>query len=189
MADRVVFRLWTITDYEKEEQFLKDQHRKGWKFTRYLIPGFYLFDRCEPGEVVYRVDFDNAAEREKSEYLQMYRDYGWEYVSEANRFRFFRKPADSTEKKENEIFSDDESKLEMIDRIFRRRMIPFLCVFLFCLLPQLFIQYMMWLEYGRIAQKVLTVIFCVLFVLYMWLFIHCGRGIRRLKRKYKKCGP
>lgn len=65
MADRVVFRLWTITDYEKEEQFLKDQHRKGWKFTRYLIPGFYLFDRCEPGEVVYRVDFDNAAERER----------------------------------------------------------------------------------------------------------------------------
>ena len=33
------------------------------------------------------------------------------------------------------------------------------------------------------------VIFCALFVLYMWLFIHCGRGIRRLKRKYKKFGP
>lgn len=60
MADRVAFRFWTITDYDKEEEFLREQHREGWRFKKYLIPGFYLFDRCRPEDVVYRVDFDHA---------------------------------------------------------------------------------------------------------------------------------
>ncbi len=186
MADRVAFRSWTITDYDKEEEFLREQHREGWRFKKYLIPGFYLFDRCRPEDVVYRVDFDHAQKGEKSEYLQMYRDYGWEYIFEVNGFSFFRKPADGMEEKETEIFSDDESRLEMVSRIFRRRMIPLLCVFLCFLLPQFFIQCMLWMEDGPAASMVLTIIFGVLFVLYVGLFIHCGRGIRRLRRKYKK---
>jgi len=185
MADRILFRFWTITDYEEEEQFLREQHREGWRLKRYFLPGFYLFDRCTPEDVVYRLDFDQAVRGEKTGYLQMYYDYGWEYLFEVNGFSYFRKPAGSMEE-DTEIFSDNESRLEMVQRIFKRRMIPLLCVFLCCLVPQLFIQYFCWMEWGHVSSKALTVIFGVLFVLYMGLFIHCGIGIRRLKEKYEK---
>ena len=77
MADRVRFRFWTITDYEEEEQFLREQHREGWRLKRYFLPGFYLFDRCTPEDVVYRLDFDQAVKGEKMGYLKMYQDYVW----------------------------------------------------------------------------------------------------------------
>lgn len=185
MADRVRFRFWTITDYEEEEQFLREQHREGWRFKRYVLPGFYLFDRCTPEDMVYRLDFDQAVKGEKMGYLKMYQDYGWEYLFDVNSFSYFRKPAEGLDK-ETEIFSDNDSRLEMVRRIFWRRMMPLLCVFLCCLVPQLFAQYVRWREYGDMGAKVLSIIFDVLFVLYVWLFIHCGRGIHRLRKKYQK---
>lgn len=184
MEGKVLFRFWTITDYEKEEQFLSEQHREGWKIRRYILPGFYTFEKCTPQEMIYRLDFDQAEKGEKAEYLQMYRDYGWEYLFDVNNFSYFRKPAGSAE--ENmEIFSDNKSRLEMVQRIFTRRMVPLMIVFLCCLLPQLFIQTINFATKGYLASKVLAVVFAVLFAAYVYLFIHCGIGIRRLKKKYE----
>lgn len=184
MADRVLFRFWTITDYEKEEQFLREQHKAGWKIRRYLLPGFYLFDQCIPEDMVYRLDFEQASKYERTEYFQMYRDYGWEYLFDVNGFSYFCKPAASAQDS-LEIFSDNESRLEMVERIFKRRMIPLLIVFLCCLMPQLILQSFNWFEKGYAGSKELFVIFFVLFVMYVLLFIHCGIGIRRLRRKYR----
>ncbi len=186
MADKISFHFWTITDYEKEEQFLRDQHREGWSLRRYLLLGFYLFDRCEPRDMVYRLDFDQAAKWEKTEYLKMYRDYGWEYLFEVNGFSYFRKPSDGAEDEDIEIFSDNESRLEMVRRIFRRRMVPLLCIFLCGVIPQLFIQSFLWTKDGYVASKVLTITYLILFVMYIYLFVYCGIGIRRLKQKYEK---
>ena len=187
MADKVLFRLWTITDYEEEEQFLREQHREGWRFRRYFLPGFYIFDRCRPEDVVYRLDFDQAVKGEKEQYLQMYRDYGWEYLFDVNGFSYFRKRADSVGE-DMEIFSDNESRFEMVTRIFKKRLIPLLIIFLCVLVPQLFLQSANWMEKGYMGAKTLTIIFIVLFIAYVCLFIHCGKGISRLKRKYgNKC--
>ncbi len=185
MADRVLFRFWTITDYEEEEEFLREQHREGWKLKKYWLPGFYFFDRCNPEDVVYRLDFEQAAQDEKSEYLQLYHDYGWEYLFDVNGFSYFKKPADIMEG-DLEIFSDNESRLEMVRRIFRRRMIPLLIIFLCCVIPQLVIQSVNWIDRGYVGAKGMTIIFLVLFAAYLCLFIHCGRGIRRLEAKYKR---
>ena len=185
MADRIMFRFWTITDYEKEERFLTEQHRGGWKIKRYVLPGFYLFDRCIPEDVVYRLDFDQAVRGEKLGYLQMYHDFGWEYLFDVNGFSYFRRPAGDLEE-DMEIFSDTASSREKEQRSYKRRRRPLLCIFLCCLVPQLFIQYFSWMEWGHVSSKVLTIIFCVLFVIYLCLFIHCGIGIRRLKEKYEK---
>lgn len=184
MTGKVLFRFLTITDYEIEEQFLMQQQKEGWKLRKYILPGFYFFDRCRPEDVVYRLDFGQAEKGEKSEYLQIYRDYGWEYLFDVNGFNYFRKPADSLEE-ELEIFSDNESRIAMVERIFRQRMIPLLCIFLGCLVPQLFIYSFNWLEKGYASAKGFTIIFFMLFAAYALLFIHCGKGIRSLKRKYR----
>ena len=160
MADKIMFRFWTITDYEEEEEFLRQQHREGWMFRKYWIPGFYFFDKCSPEDVVYRLDFDQAAKGEKAAYLQMYRDYGWEYLLDVNGFSYFRKSAkDLEENGDTEIFSDNESRLEMVKRIFRRRMLPLLAIFLCCVVPQLMIQSGLWLDGGYASSKVMTIIF------------------------------
>lgn len=184
MADKVLFRLLTVTDYEEEERFLREEHKKGWKLRRYILPGFYVFDKCRPEDVVYRLDFEQAGKEDRPGYLQLYRDYGWEYFLTVNGFSYFRKPADFVDtEEETEIFSDNASKLDMIMKVFKWKMVPLMVVFLCCLLPQLVMQYSRWRE-GDPDGKLFTVIFFILFLVYVVLFIHCGRGILRLRKKY-----
>ena len=184
MADRVLFRFMTVTDYEEEEKFLSEQHKEGWKLCKYWLPGIYFFDKCVPEDVVYRLDFEQAEKSEKTEYLQLYNDYGWEYLFDVNGFSYFRKRAGS-EERELEIFSDNESRIEMVERVFRRRMIPLLIVFFTCVVPQLVIQFFNW-QGGNTSAKGFVIFFTVFFFLYLYLFIHCGQKIRWLKRKYMK---
>ena len=132
MADKISFHFWTITDYEKEEQFLRDQHREGWSLRRYLLPGFYLFDRCEPRDTVYRLDFGQAAKWEKTEYLKMYRDYGWEYLFEVNGFSYFRKPSDGAEDEDIEIFSDKLAICPFGNNISKQNFVPAIVWLNFC---------------------------------------------------------
>lgn len=185
MADRVLLRFMTVTDYEEEEQFLSEQHKEGWKLCKYWLPGIYFFDECVPENVVYRLDFEQAEKNGKAEYLQLYYDYGWEYLFDVNGFSYFRKRAGS-EEGELEIFSDNESRIEMVDRVFKRRMIPLLIVFFSCVVPQLVIQFLNWKERGDAAAKGFVIVFTMFFCLYLYMFIHCGLKIRWLKRKYMK---
>ncbi len=184
MESKRLFRIWTITDYEEEEEFLREQHNQGWKLVKYTLPGFYTFEQCEPEDMVYRLDFCQARGSNKPEYLQMYKDYGWEYMFDVNSWSYFRKPVSETEG-DIEIFSDNESRLELIDRVLKFRLMPLVVVFLCCLVPQLCMQSARWAGGDRTGMG-FAIFFGVMFLLYLCLFIHCGRGYRRLKEKYSK---
>lgn len=63
MNDRkTVIRFFTIADYEEEEVWLHDQHKNGWKFLKMIPPCFYIFEKCVPDDVVYRLDYKNNTE-------------------------------------------------------------------------------------------------------------------------------
>ena len=89
---RTIVRFFTIADYEEEEIWLREQHRNGRKLVRVIPPCFYVFEDCEPQEVVYRLDYKNS--RQTEEYMQMVRDFGWEYFTQCVGWLYFRKPAD-----------------------------------------------------------------------------------------------
>lgn len=57
------FRFFTVAEWEKEEAYLSQRHREGWRFTGVRLPGVYGFERCEPQEVVYRLDYNPKAAR------------------------------------------------------------------------------------------------------------------------------
>ena len=76
-------RIFTIADYEEEEVWLREQHRQGWKLVNTNLPVFYHFVKCEPEDVVYRLDYKNS--EEDGNYMQMFQDYGWEYFNSCNR--------------------------------------------------------------------------------------------------------
>lgn len=105
---KTVVRFFTIADYEKEEIWLHNQHMNGWKLVKMIPPCFFIFEKCTPAEVAYRLDYKNNSET--SNYFQIFRDYGWEYIGRCVGWLYFRKPSTEVDsERDGEIFSDNES--------------------------------------------------------------------------------
>ena len=121
-------RFFSIPEWKKEEEYLREKHKMGWKFVRVAYPGIYYFEKCTPEDVVYQLDYNQEGIEGKGEYVQMFRDCGWEYLMDYAGYSYFRKPV-AEMKQEEEIFCDNESRLEMIRRVFRGRIIPLIVIF------------------------------------------------------------
>jgi hypothetical protein len=179
---KTLFRFFTLFEYEEEEAFLENQHKNGWKVTGYKLPGFYKFEKCEPEEVTYRIDFTNENGAKNSEYRQMFADNGWEFLWSVNGFSIFRKVLSSVNESNNEIFTDNASKLQMLQKIHQRRLLPLITIFLCAVLPN-FVKGING-EFGRSGSELsLTVIFGIMFILYTYVFIKSFVKIKKLKEK------
>ena len=130
------FKYFTIFEYEKEEKYLREMHKDGWKFVKVTGFGRYHFEKCTPEDVVYQLDYNQDGIKNKDEYLQMFSDCGWEHLQEYAGYSYFRKPASEMQDDEG-IFCDEESKLRMMERVLRGRMTPLVIIFFCFLLPQL----------------------------------------------------
>lgn len=94
MSSKLTLRFFTVPEWEKEQDYLRSMHRKGWRFVRYTPLCFYRFESCEPEDVVYQLDYnEDGATRHGDEYFQLFRDCGWEFVQYFAGFSYFRKPA------------------------------------------------------------------------------------------------
>ncbi len=172
-------RLFTIADYEEEEAFLRRQHQLGYRLKKFTLPCFYQFEACEPEDVVYRLDFRDS-EGDSEAYDQMFLDYGWEYMFSSMGWHYFRKAASETEDNP-EIFSDNRSKFELIQRILKNRMIPLIIIFLGCVLPNATHSYS---DLGGHLSDAFSIFWAIVFFLYGFLFLHCWIRFQKLKKKY-----
>ena len=142
MEKKIVYRIFTIADYEREALYFREMHAKGWKLRKvgYSILLFavkYTFEKCQPEQVSYQLDFYPMEKSERSSYLQLFKDCGWEHITDFNSFSYFRKAHSEIESDtEFEIYNDATGKLSMIKRILIMRMLPILLLFL-ALLPVL----------------------------------------------------
>ncbi len=178
---KVKIRFFTIADYEEEEIWLRKQHRQGLRFVKIVPPCFYVFEECTPEDVVYRLDYKNSSA--SSDYKQMFHDYGWEYAGDCVGWLYFRKRSSEIQQEnDGEIFSDGQSKADMIRHVLKTRMIPLLLIFFCCLLPN-------WVRFfsGLLGKfdYLFMALFSALIVLYLFLIIHCGRKLTKLRGKYK----
>ena len=106
-------------------------------------------------------------EQHKNEYVQTFYDCGWEYLQNFFGYSYFRKAVSEMDGTEEEIFCDDDSRLDMMKRVFRKRMIPLLCILFLIIIPQIIIQ-----SYVNTPENhVLAAIFCIMFGVYLALFI------------------
>lgn len=176
-------RVFTISDYEEEEKWLREQHKKGLRLVKMTAPCFYYFEECAPEDVVYRLDYKNG--KEDSSYKQMFEDYGWEYFEDSMGWLYFRKPASKMEsEEESEIFSDAESKLSMIEHIFKTRMLPLAIIFCCCLLPN--IGRMMTMGINDSWDIAFCFIYGFIFAIYIYLFVHCGFKFKNIRNRLKQ---
>ena len=140
MEKKIVYRIFTIADYEREALYFREMHAKGWKLRKvsYSILLFavkYTFEKCHPERVSYQLDFYPMEKLERSSYLQLFKDFGWEHITDFNGFSYFRKLHSGIESDaEFEIYNDVAGKLAMVKRILTMRMLPILLLFL-ALLP------------------------------------------------------
>lgn len=133
------------------------------------MPGIYRFERCEPEDVVYQLDYNQEGLAHKEEYVQMFQDCGWEYITDMAGYSYFRKSVTDMGGEE-EIFCDDASRLEFAGRIFKGKIVPMLVFFFILILPL-----MVLLRHEE--TPVLQFLFgaCVgLFVVYLSVFIKYG---------------
>ena len=132
MEKKIVYRIFTIADYEREALYFREMHAKGWKLRKvsYSILLFavkYTFEKCQPEQVSYQLDFYPMEKSERSSYLQLFKDCGWEHITDFNSFSYFRKAHSEIESDaEFEIYNDAAGKLAMVNRILRLRLVPVL---------------------------------------------------------------
>ena len=154
------FRWFSITEYEKEAEYLRRRHKEGWKFKNVTYPGIYIFEKCEPQDVIYQLDYNPDGIKNQGEYVQMFEDCGWEYLKEFAGYTYFRKPAEKMEKEEN-IFCDDQSRLDLLNRLFRGRVIPSMVIFVGLLVN----------GYLNMNDPVLIIIYGVLTGVYIFVLL------------------
>jgi hypothetical protein len=104
---------WAWQD-EKEESWLEDMSRHGLHLRELGVLGWYYFQRGEPGEYAYRMDFNNT-QKNRSEYLQLFQDAGWQHCGRLGGWDYFRKQHKPGEVME--IYSDRESKIQKYNRL------------------------------------------------------------------------
>lgn len=130
MEKKVVYRISTIADYDKEALYLGEMHAKGWKlkevsYSNLVVAVKYTFEKCQPEQVSYQLDFYPMEKSERSSYLQLFKDCGWEHITDFNSFSYFRKAHSEIESNaEFEIYNDPAGKLAMVNRILRLRLVP-----------------------------------------------------------------
>lgn len=173
-------RFFTIADFKEEEQWLREMHQFGWKLAYVQVPCFFYFERCEPEDVVYQLDFRNRRDGDGVEYRQIFKDCGWEYVCDCMSFHYFRKTVSQMEEEE-EIFSDNASRIDLLGRIWKWRMMPIFVILFGSVLPEVHQSIT-----GRGPVDIFFWMFFLLLLLYTWLILHVSIKFFRMKRRLKQ---
>jgi hypothetical protein len=162
---------WAWQD-EAEEAWLREMSNKGWHLSSVGIPTIYDFESGEPEDFVYSLDYRSHFKMDKEDYLQLFRDAGWEYIGEMSGWQYFRKQAQPGEGLE--IYTDAESKISKYQRLLTFAAILMLPLFIFVIVNTGDAPY------GWIS--VIRVINFLLFVLYLYAVVKILIRINQLKK-------
>ena len=108
------FKLFFAWNDDKEEAWLSKMAREGWHLKSLGFPGSYIFTSGEPREDVYRLDYI-INRKDYQQYLQLFRDAGWEHVAELGGWQYFKTPNQAS--KVPEIYTDNASKSQKYARV------------------------------------------------------------------------
>lgn len=123
-------------DVEKEEAWLDAMAEEGWRLDK-VIPsiGKYTFTKVSEGEFCpkTRIDFRMVPKNERAEYIELFRESGWENIcaSNINAHYYFHQ---MSEESDDDIFSDKSSALQRDKRIGNICAIASTALFVVCIL-------------------------------------------------------
>lgn len=132
---KTTFKCFSIAAWDKEQDYLRREQLAGWRLERIDFYNLYRFSRCEPEDVVYQLDYNSEGTAHMDEYVQMFADLGWEHVLDYAGYSYFRKPVAEMRGGDEEIFCDNASRLELLQRVFWGRMMPLLVILAVLVVP------------------------------------------------------
>ncbi|HET4479334.1 TPA: DUF2812 domain-containing protein [Streptococcus pneumoniae] len=166
MNSRVEFRIFTIVDLDKKEEYLHEMHLKGWRYRTSRFDLFY-FEQGQPDDVIYRI-YDSRFLKEHKRELQDFRDRGWELIG-AGSCSILRKSS-SDLLPEDQVYMSKGLKWEVMRSRLRSCIATFLGGLVVCM---------------SLFREDLSMSFFLIFVLYAFLISYLIHGYFRLKRKYR----
>ena len=166
MNSRVEFRIFTILDLDKKEEYLHEMHLKGWRYrTSHFV--FFYFDQCQPEDVIYCIYDSRFLKKYKYE-LQDFRDRGWELIETG--FCSILRKSSSDLLPEDQVYMGKGLRWEVMRYRLRSCTATFLGGLVVCM---------------SLFREDLSRSFFIIFVLYALLFSYLIYGFFRLKRKYR----
>lgn len=173
-------KIFTIFQYDKEEEFLREEHNKGNEFVSIALLSNFTFKKVKPADYVYKLEFQREGEEDK-DMVRLMEDYGWEFIGNFFEFNYFRKPASYDES--DEIYTDIEGTKENLRRIFRTRMLG--------IIIPLGVLYL-GISLSSIVRKISSgdldgiLINIIIILFYLIIFISSTYDYRRIMNKQKE---
>ncbi|MBG0771317.1 MAG: DUF2812 domain-containing protein, partial [Anaerolineaceae bacterium] len=155
---RVINKWFWAWEDDKEEQWLTEMSEQGWHLAEVGFLGRYTFLRGEPVKEIYRMDFLTDW-KNRSSYLQLFSDAGWEHVSDFGGWQYFRKPA--ADETAQEIFTDVGSKVTKYQRVFWFLLVIILVYILPFNVPNILLH----------EKSTLNIVFVAIWALFLGLMI------------------
>ena len=166
MKSKAQFRIFTIVDLDKEEEYLHEMHLKGWRYRTSRFALFY-FDQCQPDDVIYRIYDSRFLKKYKYE-LQDFRTRGWELIETG--FCSILRKSSSDLLMEDQVYMSKDLRWEVMRYRLRSCTATFLGGLVVCM---------------SLFREDLSMSFFIIFVLYAFMISYLIYGYFRLKRKYR----
>jgi len=163
---------WPWQD-DAEEVWLRQMSFQGWRLEKAGLPGYYTFQASPPADYVYRLDYQTPAKKEAANYLQLFQDAGWEYVTRLSSWHYFRKLRQQGE--EPQIFTDVDSKIAKYMRLLEALSLP----------AAMSVLIMNFTDFGSTstAQGIFDIVYAALFIVLLVMILGIAIKIQRLKKR------
>jgi len=140
---KTVFKIFFAWQEKKEEKWLREMSKKGWHLdnTSFLN---YIFRKGELKDMIYRLDFKIIRNENIDDYITLFEDAGWEYISRLGWWYYFR--TEAKKGKGQELYSDNASRIRMYNSL--RWFLIIICAPIVYNLPSLYGRIIRTLESG-----------------------------------------
>ena len=169
MNSRVEFRIFTIVDLDKEEEYLHEMHLKGWRYRTSRF-GFFYFDQCQPDDVIYCI-YDSRFLKKYKHEMQDFRNRGWELMGAG--FCSILRKSSSNLLPEDQVYMSKGLRWEVMQSRLCSCTATFLGGLVVCM---------------SLFKEELSMYFFIIFLLYALMISYLIHGFFRLKRAYRVDG-
>ena len=166
MNSRVQFRIFTILDLDKKEEYLHEMHLEGWRYRASRF-GFFYFDQCQSDDIIYRI-YDSRFLKKYKQELQDFRNSGWELIETG--FCSILRKSSSDLLPEDQVYMSKGLRWEVMRSRLRSCTATFLGGLVVCM---------------SLFREDLSMSFFIIFALYVLMISYLIHGFFRLKRKYR----
>ena len=101
---------------EKDIKMCEDFASNGYKFVSINSFGFYKFERSQPEEVSFAVDYTEKSlkNEELAEYIEIFESGGWNHVYSSEQYHYFKAKRGTVP-----IYTDDVTKLHKFKMLYK----------------------------------------------------------------------